>query len=67
MRPDRCHETEFVDEAIVPPGAPVWITPELVALTLKTWQPYYTTPLSSDDAVIMIQSAGQLFGLLRRE
>lgn len=48
-------------------GAPKWITPELIGLTLKVWQPYYAAPLSSDDAVIMIQNAGHLCGILRRE
>jgi hypothetical protein len=45
---------------------PSWITPELIALTIKVWQPYYASPLSSDDAVTMILGVGRLFGVLSR-
>lgn len=49
---------------MVPLDAPAWITPELIALTLKTWQPYYDAPLTPDDACAMILAAGQLFAVL---
>lgn len=48
----------------LPAGTPSWITPELVELTLKTWQPYYKEPLTIDEAISMIRSAGLLFDAL---
>lgn len=71
MRQERL-QVETMDEresacAAVPPGTPEWITPELIRLTLKVWQPYYAERLTPDDAVIIVQNAGQLFGLLSRE
>lgn len=51
----------------LPAGTPSWITPELVALTLKVWQKHYREPLSVQDAVTIVQNAGQLFGILPRE
>lgn len=48
----------------LPAGTPAWITPELVELTLKTWQPYYSQPLTLDDAIGMIRSAGLIFDAL---
>jgi len=39
-------------------------TPELVELTLKTWQPYYKEPLTIDDAIGMIRSVGLMFDVL---
>ncbi|MCZ2343622.1 MAG: hypothetical protein LC104_17790 [Bacteroidales bacterium] len=49
---------------IVPAGTPAWITPELVEATIRTWQPYYKTPLTIDDAIEIIRSAGLLFDAL---
>lgn len=49
----------------LPPGTPTWITPDLLNLTLKVWQPFYTHDLSADDAVTILQSVGQLFRALR--
>lgn len=51
----------------VPAGAPEWITPELIRLTVKVWQPYYAELLTPDDAVTIVQNAGRLFGHLSRE
>jgi hypothetical protein len=50
--------------AVVPSGAPAWITPELVARTLKVWQPYYTFALSPEDAVAIILGVARLFDVL---
>lgn len=55
------------DNIVVPPGTPEWITPNLVALTLKVWQKRYPQPLSIQDAVTILLNAGQLFGVLSRE
>jgi hypothetical protein len=48
----------------LPAGTPAWITPELVALTLRVWQPFYESPLTPADAVAMIENVGRLFGVL---
>ena len=48
----------------VPPGVPAWVTPELIAETLRVWQPYYAAPLTPDDAVGIILTVGQLFRVL---
>lgn len=48
----------------LPAGTPDWITPELVEVTIRTWQPYYESPLSIDDAIEMIRNAGLLFNAL---
>lgn len=45
-------------------AAPAWITPELIDLTIRVWQPYYATRLTPADAIIMIQDVGRLFGVL---
>jgi hypothetical protein len=48
----------------VPPGSPSWVTSDLIAETIRVWQPYYRVPLTSQDAVEMIMSVGQLFDVL---
>lgn len=45
-------------------GAPEWITPELIQITLKVWQPRYKAQLSEDDARIILLSVGRLFDTL---
>jgi hypothetical protein len=57
---------QSVDHATLPPGAPSWVTPELVARTLEVWQPYYSDPLTPEDALAMILGVGCLFDLLSR-
>lgn len=52
------------DRPVLPPGLPTWITPEAVADTLATWQPYYRHRLTVDDAVAMLLDLGNLFALL---
>ena len=49
----------------VPAGAPRWVTPELLADTLRVWQPYYGN-LTSQDALTIIMNVGNLFDVLRR-
>lgn len=48
----------------LPAGTPGWVTPELVALTLRVWQPKYPLPLSVDDAIAMLIDTGRLVSLL---
>ena len=45
-------------------GAPSWITEELIQRTLKTWQPYYRTPLTREDALAMLHNVASLFKFL---
>lgn len=54
-------------ELAVPLGTPRWISPELVAETLQTWQPYYQEALTPEEAVAIIKSAGRLVDVLTRE
>lgn len=48
----------------VPPGTPSWITPELIAQTLRVFQPRYKEPLTESDAVGILQNLGRLFDCL---
>lgn len=43
---------------------PAWVTPELVARTRATWQPYYPDPLTDDDAVQMLLTVAHLYRVL---
>lgn len=52
---------EGAPPGILPAGTPDWITIELVDATIRTWQPYYQTPLTTDDAIEIIRNAGLLF------
>jgi hypothetical protein len=65
-RSNRQSDCENREDAncIVPAGTPTWITPELVEATIRTWQPYYKTPLLIDDAIEIIRNAGLLFDVL---
>lgn len=52
-------------DAAIPPGAPSWVTAELIADTLRVWQRYYDRRLTPDDALEIILNVGQLFDVLR--
>jgi hypothetical protein len=47
-------------------AVPAWITPELIDHTIRTWQPYYATRLTPEDAVTMILNVGRLLDVLSR-
>jgi len=47
-----------------PPGAPKWVTAELMNETCQTWQPYYNAPLTADDVLEIIMGFGQLVELI---
>lgn len=51
-------------EVRVPPGAPAWVTPELIQHTLRVWQPYYEHPLTTQDALAMILNTGRIVNAL---
>ena len=50
----------------MPPGAPSWITPELIADTIETWQPYYELDLTVNDALEILQGVGNLIDVLEK-
>lgn len=54
------------DAVTAPPGAPSWMTPELIAHTIRVWQPYYSDSLTPDDAVTILRNVSELFGVLSR-
>ena len=48
----------------VPSGAPAWVTADLMANTIEVWQPYYSEPLTADDALEMLLGVGRLLRVL---
>lgn len=48
-----------------PVAAPGWITPELLADTLETWQPYYTERLTVADSLDILLSVSRLIDALQ--
>lgn len=53
------------DPGAVPPGTPAWITRDLIDKTISVWQRFYSARLSAADAVEMLISVGNLFGVLK--
>lgn len=51
---------------VLPSGTPAWITPHLVELTQKVWQPYYDEPLTVEDSITILRNAGGLLEALAR-
>lgn len=47
-----------------PPAGPAWITPELIAETIRVWQPYCANELTRADALEIVLNVGRLFGVL---
>ena len=52
------------DQASVPPGAPAWVTPELIEHTVHVWQPFYKRELTPEDALELLLSADRLLEFL---
>jgi hypothetical protein len=48
----------------VPPGAPAWVTSELIEHTLRVWQPFYRDQLIPEDALEIIRSIGNIVDVL---
>lgn len=42
----------------VPPGAPPWVTANLIRDTIETWQPYYAGGLTEQEAVEILHTVG---------
>lgn len=51
----------------VPAGAPSWVTADLINLTMRIWQPFYTHQLIPEDALEMIMGVDRLFEIMSRE
>lgn len=63
MRSDAPQDRKSVDVAR-PEGAPTWITVRMIVNTIETWQPYYPTPLTEEDAVGILIAADRLAAAL---
>jgi hypothetical protein len=50
--------------ASLPAATPGWITPDLVAYTIRVWQPRYPSTLSTEDAIDIISGAARLLRVL---
>ncbi len=67
-RAEKVSPKEGGPAATAAPGStPTWITPELIALTLRVWQPLYPDRLTRDDAIAMLLAVGRLFLVLSGE
>ena len=47
--------------------APDWITDNLIADTIRSWQPHYDFDLTKQDAIEMLVNVGRLFDLLEAD
>lgn len=45
-------------------NAPTWVTTELVEHTIRVWQPYYSVPLTPNEAVEIIGNVSRLLRVL---
>ena len=45
---------------VVPPGAPGWVTAELIGQTINVWSPRFGRALTTDEALDIIMSVGEL-------
>jgi hypothetical protein len=52
--------------ALVPGGAPAWVTPQLIADTIETWQGDYDHELTPDDALEILLLFDELVGVLEK-
>lgn len=50
--------------AAPPAGSPSWVTAELIADTIATWQPYFREALTTEDALEILQDVGHLIDIL---
>lgn len=62
-----CQPPENAPPGMVPAGTPDWITRELIAETIRVWQPYYADVITPEEAVTMIQNVGRLYQALSSE
>lgn len=45
-------------------GLPDWVTRERIAHTKAVWQPFYSTPLTDEEAVEILLTVGNLYRFL---
>ena len=62
--PSAAHQPADRQLCPVPPGAPSWVTPELVGQIIKVWQPYYAEPLTAEEALAIIMNVAGLWDVL---
>jgi hypothetical protein len=69
MAARRSNKTNSASEPRIelPPGAPAWVSVEMVEQTLRVWQPRYETPLTTEDAVEILMGASGLMHALSLE
>ena len=48
----------------VPSTAPDWLTPALLAETIRVWQPYYAAPLTEADARAIVEAVTGLLDVI---
>lgn len=63
-RGSQAERSVAVPTASLPPGAPAWVTAELLADTIAMWQPYYSEPLTDQAALELVLGVGRLFEAL---
>ncbi len=63
-RGSQAERSAAVPKASLPPGAPAWVTAELLASTIAVWQPYYSEPLTDQTALDLVLGVGRLFAVL---
>jgi hypothetical protein len=63
-RGSQAERSAAVPKASLPPGAPAWVSAELLADTIVVWQPYYSEPLTDQTALDLVLGVGRLFAAL---
>jgi len=58
---------EQAGKGLVPPGAPRWVTAELIDRTIRVWQPYYSKKLTRQDALAMVMNVSELLEVLHSD
>jgi hypothetical protein len=63
-RGSRADDSAVIPDSRRPPGAPAWVTAELLADTIATWQSHYLKPLTDEEALDLVLGVGRLFDAL---
>jgi hypothetical protein len=53
--------------ARLPAGALAWVTQELIDHTILVWQRYYDRPMTAEEALAIVQTAGELMDALSQK
>jgi len=68
MKREKCQQAgDSVSADDRPRGTADWISSDLIADTIATWQPYYAEPLTIDEVIAMIEGVGRLMEPLPRD